>query len=262
MTVRLLSTLAALALGAVFAAPAPAAELELIKPGKILVATEGTYPPFSMRSPEGQLDGLEIRVGKEIAKRLGLEYEPVIIKWEALLVGLSADQYDFASDAMDITAERQKQVTFADGWLESGGRIVTNKESAIKAPADIKGKTVGVLVSSTWQKLAEERGATAKTYKAEADAIQDLVNGNIDAVITDSIAAAYAIQASKLPLVLVDEYLSHIQKGFPFKKGKPNLVKAVNQALADMIADGTYAKLTTPLVGYSPAPKEPIRTQF
>lgn len=263
MRLTLLPVLAAALVGGLVATgPASSADLELLHPGKLLVATEGTYPPFSMRSPDGQLDGLEIRVGKEIAKRLGLEYEPVIIKWEALLVGLAADQYDFASDAMDITAERQKQVTFADGWLESGGRIVTKKDSPIKTPADIKGKTVGVLVSSTWQKLAEERGAATKTYKAESDALQDLVNGNIDAVITDSIAAAYAIEASRLPLVLVDEYLSHIQKGFPFKKGKPNLVKAVNKALADMIADGTYAKLTTPLIGYSPAPKDPIKTQF
>jgi polar amino acid transport system substrate-binding protein len=254
--------LAAAIVGGFIAAPATAQELELIQPGKILVATEGTYPPFSMRAPDGQLDGLEIRVGKEIARRLGLEYEPVIIKWEALLVGLAADQYDFASDAMDITAERQKAVTFADGWLESGGRVVVKEGSDIKTPADIKDKTVGVLVASTWQKLAEERGATVKTYKAESDALQDLVNGGVDAVITDSIAAAYAIQESKLPLVLVEEYVSHVQKGFPFKKGKPNLVKAVNKALADMVADGTYAKLTEPLVGYSPAPKDPIRTQF
>jgi polar amino acid transport system substrate-binding protein len=255
-------TAAAVVIGTLLTASAQAETLELLKPGKILVATEGTFPPFSMRAPDGQLDGLEIRVGKEIARRLGLEYEPVIIKWEALLVGLAADQYDFASDAMDITAERQKQVTFADGWLESGGRVVVKKGSDIKAPDAIKGRVVGVQVSSTWQKLAEERGAQIKTYKAESDAIQDLVNGNVDAVITDSIAAAYDIDKSKLPLELVDGYLSHIQKGFPFKKGKPNLVKAVNKALADMVADGTYAKLTTPLVGYSPAPKEPIRSQF
>lgn len=266
MRLTLLPVLAAALVGGLLAGslttPAGAQELELIKPGTLLIATEGTYPPFSMRAPDGELDGLEIRVGKEIARRLNLKYEPVIIKWEALLVGLAADQYDFASDAMDITAERQKQVMFADGWLESGGRVVVKKDSTIKTPADIKGKTVGVLVSSTWLKLAEERGAVAKSYKAESDAIQDLVNGQIDAVITDSIAAAYAIEASKLPLVLVPEYLSHIQKGFPFKKGKPNLVKAVNKALADMIADGTYAKLTTPLIGYSPAPKDPIKTQF
>jgi polar amino acid transport system substrate-binding protein len=253
---------AAVAFGLIFSSAARAEELELIQPGKLLIATEGTYPPFSMRGSDGELDGLEIRVGKEIAKRLGLEYTPVIIKWESLLVGLAADQYDFASDAMDITEARQKEVTFADGWLESGGRVMTKKDSEIKKSDDIKGHAVGVLVASTWEKLATERGATVKTYKAESDAIQDLVNGNIDAVITDSIAAAYAIEASKLPLVMTEDYLSHIQKGFPFKKGKPNLVKAVNKALADMIADGTYAKLTTELVGYSPAPKDPIRTIF
>ena len=75
-------------------------------------------------------------------------------------------------------------------------------------------------------------------------------------------AAYFLIQASKLPLTMTEDYVSHIQKGFPFTKGKPNIVKAVNKALADMIADGTYEKLTAPLIGYSPAPKEPIRTQF
>jgi polar amino acid transport system substrate-binding protein len=141
--------------------------------------------------------------------------------------------------------------------------VVTKANSAIKSGADIKGKTVGALVASTWTKLAEERGATeVKTYKAESDALQDLVNGNIDAVITDSIAAAYSIKTSKLPLTMTEDYVSQVQKGFPFKKGKPNLVKAVNKAIEDMIADGTYARLTTELVGYSPAPKQPIQTQF
>jgi polar amino acid transport system substrate-binding protein len=253
--------LAAAFLGLLPIAAAQAQTLEVVQPGKLLVATEGTFPPFSMMK-DGRLEGLEIRVGKEVAKRLGLEYTPVVIKWESLLVGLMADQYDFASAAMDITAERQKQVTFSDGWLESGGRVITKKDSAVKSAADLKGKNVGVLVASTWAKLAEDKGATVKGYKAESDAIQDLVNGNIDAVITDSIAGAYAIEASKLPLVMTSDYVSRVQKGFPFKKGKPNLVKAVNKALADMVADGTYEKLTKPLVGYSPAPKDPIRSQL
>lgn len=262
MRLKSLVIAAAALMGLLASSAGHAQELELIQPGKLLVATEGTYPPFSMRAPDGSLDGLEIRLGKEIAKRMDLEYTPVIIKWESLLLGLAADQYDFASDAMDITEARQKEVTFADGWLESGGRVVTKKESAIKHAADIKGRKVGVLVASSWEKLATERGAEVKNYKAESDALQDLVNGNIDAVITDSIAAAYAIQASKLPLAMTEDYVSHIQKGFPFKKGKPNLVKAINKTLAEIIADGTYARLTTDLVGYSPAPKDPIRTLF
>ncbi|WP_323718012.1 transporter substrate-binding domain-containing protein [Paracoccus aminovorans] len=234
--------------------------LELLVPGEISVATEGTYPPFSMRAPNGQLDGLEIRVMQEIARRLDLEYKPVLVKWESVLIGLEADQYDIISDAMDITEERQKKVTFADGWLESGGRIVVREDSDITRPADVAGRSVGGLVASNWTKLAEGLGAKVKTYKAESDAMQDLANGNVDAIITDSIAAAYAIKTSNLPLKLVEEPVSSIQKGFAVKMGKPNLVAAVNKALAEMIADGTYAKLTTDLIGVDPAPKEPIRT--
>jgi polar amino acid transport system substrate-binding protein len=59
---------------------------------------------------------------------------------------------------------------------------------------------------------------------------------------------------------MTDDYVSHVQKGFAFKMGKPNLVEAVNKALADMNADGTYAKLTSDLVGFDPAPKDPIKT--
>jgi polar amino acid transport system substrate-binding protein len=147
---------------------------------------------------------------------------------------------------------------FVDGWLASGGRLVVKNDSAIKSNDQIKGKTVGVLVASTWEKLATGLGASVKTYKSETDALQDLVNGNIDGVVTDSIAAAYVIKVSKLPLRMTEGYLSEIQKGFPVKRGKPNLVKAMNKALADMIADGTYAKLTSDLIGYSPAPAKPI----
>jgi len=68
-------------------------DLGLVQPGKLMVATEGTFPPFSMRSPDGKLDGLEIRVMKEVAKRLHLTYTPVLTKWDSLLVGLQANQY-------------------------------------------------------------------------------------------------------------------------------------------------------------------------
>ncbi|MDN5787938.1 transporter substrate-binding domain-containing protein [Pseudorhodobacter sp.] len=244
-----------------FASPVQAAgELELLVPGKLSAATEGTYPPFSMRAPNGELDGLEIRVMGEIARRLGLEYDPVLVKWESVLIGLEANQYDIISVAMDITEERQKQVTFSDGWLESGGRVVVRQDSDIKTPADLKGHPVGGLVASNWTKIAAELGGEVKAYKAESDGFQDLANGNVDAIVTDAVAAGYVIKTSSLPLKMLDEPVSTIQKGFAIKKGKPNLTAAVNKALAEMVADGTYAKLTTELVGFSPAPAEPIRS--
>ncbi|MCC3721432.1 transporter substrate-binding domain-containing protein [Rouxiella badensis] len=235
-------------------------KLELLTPGKLSVATEGTDPPFSMRSANGQLDGLEIRVMKEVARRLHLEYVPVITKWDSILVGLQANQFDMSSAAMDITPARQKAIVFSDGWIESGGRIIIPPKSDIKSVKDLKGKRIGAQVSSTYAQLAIDHGATLKNYIDVTAAVQDLANGNIDGVINDSIGNAYLIKDMHLPLTQTPDYVSVIQKGFAFKKGKPNLVAAVNKALADMKADGTYAKLVTPIVGFDPAPKDPVRT--
>lgn len=234
----------------------------LVQPGKLMVATQGTFAPFSMRLPNGKLDGLEIRVGTEIARRLGLDYVPVITQFDAVLVGLMAGQYDMTSVSMDITPARQKQVLFADGWLESGAKIITTPKSGIKTGEDLKGKNVGAVAASTFGKIAEQFGANLKNYKAEVDAIQDMLNGNLDAVVTDAVAASYEIKSEKLPLVTPEGTLSHIQKGLAFEKSRASLVRAVNDALSGMIADGTYAKLTTPLIGFDPHPQEPIRSEL
>jgi polar amino acid transport system substrate-binding protein len=242
---------------------AAAGDLELLVPGELSVATEGTYPPFSMVDDSGKLYGLEIGVMKEICKRLGLKYKPVIMKWDSLLVALFADQYDVISAGMDITPERQKKVTFSDGWLESGGRLVVQDKSDIKDLKNLNGKVVGALVASTMAKAADGLGAKeVKYYKSETDAIQDLINGNIDGVVQDAIAVAYAIKKSGAPLRFVPGYLNRSQKGFAFKMNKPNLVKAVNKALAEMTADGTYAKITNGLIGFDPHPEDPIRSIF
>ncbi|WP_025245095.1 transporter substrate-binding domain-containing protein [Candidatus Sodalis pierantonius] len=234
--------------------------LELKQPGKLSVATEGTDPPFSMRSADGKLDGLEIRVMKEVAKRLHLEYVPVITKWDSVLVGLQANQFDMSSAAMDITPARQKAILFSDGWIKSGGRIIIPQDSSITSSQDLKGKRIGAQVSSTYAQLAVDHGATLKNYIDVTAAVQDLANGNIDGVINDFIGNAYLIKDMHLPLRQTPDYVSRIQKGFAFTKSKPHLAAAVNKALAEMVADGTYAKLVTPIIGYDPYPKEPVRS--
>lgn len=235
--------------------------LELVRPGELSACTEGTFPPFSMTDARGQLDGIEIRLMRAIAAKLMLTYRPIIQKWESTLVGLEAGQYDLASTAMDITEERQKAVVFVDGWLESGSRVLVRRaEAAITRPADLRGRSVGVLVASTYAKAAEELGATLKLYRSEAEAYQDLVNGNVQAVISDAIGCAYAIKTSSLPLRMLDEPVSRVQKGWPVKKGKPNLVRALNGALAAVQQDGTYARIMEEMIGFNPQPASPIRS--
>ena len=240
-----------------------AQEPELLEPGTLTCAFSGAYAPFAMQAADGSWSGLAIEVFREAVNRTGLKLEYVITKWESLLVGLFANKYDMLCDTMDITKERQGRVLFVDGWLESGGRLVVHKDSAINSLAEFEGKTMGVLVASTWAELAKPlKPGETKYYPTESDAFLDVTNKKVDGMITDSIAAAWAIEKSGLPLRIVPGYLSRIQKGFAAKKDHPNLVKAINAALAEMVEDGTYAKITSNLIGYSPTPESPTRSMF
>jgi polar amino acid transport system substrate-binding protein len=262
--VRQILAAATLAAGLNVAAGAAAAqEYELLEPGVVKCAFTGSFAPFAMQDPDGTWKGLTVEVFREAIERLDLELEYVITKWESLLVGLFADQYDILCDTMDITKERQDRVLFVDGWLESGGRLVVHEDSDVQELGDFKGKVMGVLIGSTWAELAKElEPGEIKYYQAESDVIQDVADKKVEGMVTDSIAAAYAAENAGMPLRTIPGYLSRIQKGWAVKKDHVNLVKAINGALDEMVADGTYERLTADIIGYSPYPEQPIRSQI
>ncbi|MER9934120.1 transporter substrate-binding domain-containing protein [Mesorhizobium sp. M0088] len=237
-------------------------QLELVKPGELSVATEGTYPPYSMQNDKGELDGIDVRLMREVAHRLGLEYKPVLLKFDSLLIGLEADQFDVIGSPLDMTDQRREKVTFSDAWIESGSSLVVQQDSPVKSSAEIAGKTIGVLAASTWADQGAQLKGEVKTYKSVTDALQDLVNGNIDAVVNDRISTGYSIKKSGLPLRIIEPPLTQAQKAWSIKKGKPELVKAINKAIAEIITDGTYEKLTSDYINFNAAPKDPIRSNL
>lgn len=266
----LLSTLtvglAGIAAPAILKSRANAADgLELNEPGVLTTAAEGTYAPYGFLNKSGQSDGIGYKTMEEIAKRLDLKYNPVVTKWDSLLIGIIAGKFDISGSAMGINEERQKQVLFADAWVESGSRLFVREDSPYKSPEDVKGKRVGAIVASIFIPIAESLVGTdgsVPVYQADVDAMQDVANGNIDGVILDSVAAAYAITESKLPLRGMDRLEQSYQLGWAANKSKPNLVKAVNEKHWEMVDDGTFAKICVPLIGFDPSPANPIRTIF
>jgi polar amino acid transport system substrate-binding protein len=242
--------------------PAFAADdLGLLNPGVLSSATEGTFPPFSY-SDGTELQGFELSIIREIATRLGLVHQPVIISWDSILVGLISDRYDMISNPMGITEERQKSVYFCDAWVESGARIVVRTDDTATITDDLKGREVGTIVASTFVPLAEALTDNVKLYGSDPEALQDLINGNIDGAVVDGIGGAYAIKTGNLPLKLVDGFLDSYQMGWAVTKARPNLVRAINGALGEMIADGAYARIAMEQIGIVPIPRDPIRTVF
>jgi len=108
------------------------------KAGKITFALSGGYPPFNYFSPDDKLVGFDIEIGKEVAKILGVKYEPITTDWSGILEGLRSGRYDAIFGSMAVTPDRLKVVDFTDPYYYSGAQLIVPKDSKIKSINDLK----------------------------------------------------------------------------------------------------------------------------
>jgi len=216
-----------------------------LEEGKLLMGSDTTYPPFESIGDDGKPEGFDIDVANELSDRLGLELEVVTTAWEGIIPGLKTDKYDIIMSAMTITEERLAEIDFSDPYIDSNQSIAVKKGTTdITGPEDLAGKVVGVQVDTTGQFTAEEIAGIAEIRKYDTIliAFQELELGRIDAIMNDYPVNAYLSkmrgQTEIAATVTTDE-----QYGIGVKKGNDELLEAINMALEDMYADGTYDKI-------------------
>lgn len=216
-----------------------------LEEGKLLMGSDTTYPPFESIGDDGKPEGFDIDVANELADRLGLELEVVTTAWEGIIPGLKTDKYDIIMSAMTITEERLAEIDFSDPYIDSNQSIAVKKGTTdITGPEDLAGKVVGVQVDTTGQFTAEEIAGIAEIRKYDTIliAFQELELGRIDAIMNDYPVNAYLSkmrgQTEIAATVTTDE-----QYGIGVKKGNDELLEAINMALEDIYADGTYDKI-------------------
>ncbi|HET6436581.1 MAG TPA: ABC transporter substrate-binding protein [Anaeromyxobacter sp.] len=235
---------------ALAAAGARARTFEEIKAdGKIVVASEGAFPPFNyFQGPK--LSGFEIDIAEELAKRMGVRIEWKALSFDALLAGLRQDRWDLVIASFGITPERSKAVTFTNPHYCSGGVIVA-KDPAVKSVADLKGKVVAVQTGTTYlenvQKL--EGLKEVKNYPKDTDAHAALVAGRVDAWVTDKFVAKDALQADPKAGLHLGDFVFVERIASAIKKGNASLEAAVDKALAEILADGTYEAISRKYFG-------------
>jgi polar amino acid transport system substrate-binding protein len=241
---RTLSRLCALTL-ALAATAAGARTLEEIeRDGKIIVASEGAYPPFNFfQGPK--LTGFEIDVAEALARKMGLAIEWRALGFDALLAGLRQDRWDLVIASFGVTPERLQAVTFTDPHYCSGGVIVT-RDPAIRTVADLTGKVVAVQTGTTYlEKVGKVSGIKeVKNFPKDTDARSALVSGRVDAWVTDRFVAKGALESDPGAGLRMGEFVFVEKIACAVKKGNTSLEQAVNRALAALLADGTYEAIS------------------
>jgi len=234
-----------LALTLAFSAPVLARDLTEIKQsGTIKFVTEGATPPFNYFEGE-KLTGFDVDLGNALGKQMGVAVEWVTLPFDSLLVGLEQDRYDVVVAGHGITEERLKAVNFSNPYVCSGAAIVS-KEGGPKTAAELKDKIIGVQVGTTYLDAVSKLPGVGeiKTFPKDTDALQNLLSGRTEVWISDKLTAIDAQSKNPEAKLQIGDYLYEERYGIAIKKGNAELLAAVNDALASLLADGGYAQIS------------------
>jgi len=219
---------------------------------KLTVACDATWPPFEIVNEQTkQLDGFGPELMRAIAAKADLDIELVNVGFDSVLAGVSQCQYDMAVSSITITDERKKTILFSDPYYLAG-QIVTvrSDDDRIKNKDDLSGKTVGGQIGTTGIiEAGKIPGAKVKTFDEIGFAFQDLINGQLDAVIADyPLAQGYVVKnKDKLKTagpIFTDEYY-----GIAVCQENADLVPKINAALKALKDEGFLDKLSQKWIG-------------
>jgi len=211
-----------------------------------LVGTDPTYAPFEMVDETSQaLTGFDLDLIRALARARGRSVRFVPLPFDGLIPALQAGKLDMAVSAMTITASRAESVDFSRPYFAAGLGVVVRRDGPTISSLDaLAGRTVAVQIGSTGAlAMATVKGATVTSFNSAPLALQELINGNVDAYVNDLPATLYAIQQRGLSDVRISSRpLTSDLYGIALPQGSA-LRSEVNQALAAVIADGELDRI-------------------
>ena len=236
------------------ASAAAANKLEAIQSnGKLVIALEGAWQPWSFHDESDTLVGYDVEVSRAIAEKLGVEPEYVESDWDRLFAGLDAGRYDLVCNGVEVTEERAKTYNFTTpyGYIHTALAVRKDNED-IKSFEDLAGKTTANSLASTYMELAESYGATVQGIDTLEETIQLLTAGRIDATLNADVSFYDYLNVhpdADFKLVAQTEDASHV--AIPLRKGDASatLLDAINTAIDELRADGTLKELSEKYFG-------------
>lgn len=234
--------------------------LEQVKQSGVLkVGIMGTYAPYNFLNDKKEMDGFDADIAKEVAKKMGLKAEFVSQEFSGMIAGLQAGKFDTVISQMTITEDRQKQMDFTEPYITNQVKVIVKQDNTtVTKLEDFKGKNIGVGLGTNDEAylrneaLPKVGNFTIKTYDDVITSLQDLNNGRIDATINNMYALKPIVEKNGFKIKAVGEAIKSDKAGIAVTKGNMELRDALNQALKDLKADGTYKTIFTKWFGEEP----------
>jgi polar amino acid transport system substrate-binding protein len=218
----------------------------------IRVATDASGPPFeSVNQQTKQIEGFDIDLLNAIAGKENLKIEYVNVAFDSLLAGVAQGQYDAAISSISITEVRQKEMLFSDPYFTTGQIVAVSKDNIFISGKDsLSGRKVGAQIDTTGATdVGNISGAILKTYDNIDSAFQDLINGQLDAVVADNPLVLSYVDKNPTKLKTAGPVFSVDNYGIAVSKGKTGLLNEINDGLKKVEAEGLIDSLSKKWLG-------------
>ena len=225
---------------------APAA-FTTVEAGKLHMSTNAAFPPYEMTTDAGGFEGIDVEVAQAIAEKLGLELVVDDMGFDAALTAVQTGQSDIAMAGITVNPVRQEVMDFSDSYATGVQVIIVKEDSPIATVDDLaSAEMIGTQKATTgyiYCSDTPENGGYGEDHVTAFDtgalAVMALVNGQVDAVVIDN-EPAKSFVAENEGLKILDTEFAVEDYAIGLAKGNTALLEAVNAAMAELKADGTF----------------------
>lgn len=220
---------------------------------KVVIGTEGAYPPFNTLEADGTLTGFDIDIAKALCEEMKAECTFVTQDWDGIIPALQAGKFDAIIASMSITDERKEKVDFTDKYYNTPPAIAVPKDSDITEATDeaLAGKMLGAQSSTTHSNYAEAKlpSAELKLYPTTDEYKLDIDSGRIDAVIDDVVVLDEWVKSEDgacckiLGTLKPDLEINGPGAGIAIRKGEDELRESFNAAITALRESGKYKEI-------------------
>lgn len=219
--------------------------------GEIVVAMEGTWAPWTYHDESDTLVGYDVEVARAIAEKLGVAVRFEEGEFDGLLAGLEAGRYDIMVNGVDVDEERSLKYDFTEPYAYNRTAVIVRSDNAdIASMEDLAGKHTANTITSTYAKVAEQYGAEVTGVDDLNQTFELLLSGRIDATLNAEVSYYDYMKAHPDAEIRIACLAPEsTQTAIPVPKGETALVSAINDALAELRADGTLSALSEKYFG-------------
>ena len=204
--------------------------------GALRMVTEATFPPYEfLRGRE--VVGVDVEVCRAVAEKLGKPLQVVNVDFDAVIAAVVGGRADLAAAGLTVTEDRKRNVDFSDPYLKTGIVVIYKKADPVLTGAACKGKRIGVQGGTTSDEYAvRELHEEPERFRSSAEAVVALKSGRCDVVICDLVLARNCIRG--MPELALSDPITTEEYAIAVRKDRPDLLRAINETLREIKADG------------------------